>query len=492
MKKIYCSGLLLVLFFVVACAPTVPEAPLEEVSEADLPPEPKAPGSIVPLAGKAYTDELRLAGYADPTGYFSISPDPVVSLWSPDLSILQESRVEKDQLVYRYGYKTDKNGKWRKFEYSCSEGCSPVRNSNWLRLTATGKATRSFIISLADYDLAEANYLLAYACSRNPITKQFNCHDNKWMAHEFRVDLTNCNNADDNCPDGYGCEADPSDATKSYCLPLPEDVVCGNGIVDAGENCATCALDVSCTAGEVCSVEGLCTVSLGEDWSTDARDYVFYEDCEDLPNSGWVQVSGIDVTDTISKEGEKACVIGDGASSLMAYGLTDDDDTGTCFGAWVYFGEKSGENDKAAGYLYYGDGGGSPFAYGDQSGGRWYVHPAPYIVTDLTYTKPGWYFTYFCQPEANLWHAGVGYNVLRIVANAETNYFRVSGYNYWVDGIRGWNGRSILDMPKVAGTGSMVSTVLDELVYDSATERTCTTIQITNSTCRDCLVQSCT
>ena len=199
-------AVLVSLLFIVSCVPSQ--------GGEDLPLEPKAPGSTGPLAGRAYSEGLRLAGYADPRGYFSITPDPTVNLWTPEHTSLLSSRVENSQLVYRYGYKTDKNGRWQRFEF----GGTRVGTSNWLRRSAT----KEFTISTAEYDLGEANYLIAYACSRDPVTSRFKCHDNKWMAHQFFVGLTDCNFADDNCPVNYGCEVDPADATKSYCLQLPE------------------------------------------------------------------------------------------------------------------------------------------------------------------------------------------------------------------------------------------------------------------------------
>ncbi|MBI2666415.1 hypothetical protein HYX13_02270 [Candidatus Woesearchaeota archaeon] len=74
------------------------------------------------------------------------------------------------------------------------------------------------------------------------------------MAHEFRLGLTDCGLDDTQCPEEYICEADPESTTgASYCVALPEEVVCGNGVVDAGEDCSSCPLDVQCAAGEVCT-----------------------------------------------------------------------------------------------------------------------------------------------------------------------------------------------------------------------------------------------
>ena len=47
------------------------------------------------------------------------------------------------------------------------------------------------------------------------------------------------------CPPGTAC-------VNGMC-----EALCGNGVVDPGEDCASCAADVPCPAGTAC-VNGLC------------------------------------------------------------------------------------------------------------------------------------------------------------------------------------------------------------------------------------------
>lgn len=182
--------LLVTLLFLVSC------------SQEDLPPEPSAPGTVTgALAGQA----VAYADYSVSTN-FEIFPT-TFSFSTRAQNELLDAELENEDYVYRFGYMTDREGDWERFEY---EG-NLVPNSNWLR----GSGGKVLPISLASHADGE-NYILAYGCTRQGLS--WDCHDDKWIIEEFNVTFSSiaieCA-TDSDCNAGYACESE-------VCVELPE------------------------------------------------------------------------------------------------------------------------------------------------------------------------------------------------------------------------------------------------------------------------------
>lgn len=70
------------------------------------------------------------------------------------------------------------------------------------------------------------------------------------------------------------CES-AEDCVNAQCISR-----CGNGVIDAGENCATCAADVVCAAGTSCQ-EGVCVAVEICNGADDDSDGIIDEGCDD-------------------------------------------------------------------------------------------------------------------------------------------------------------------------------------------------------------------
>ncbi|MEM4272333.1 MAG: hypothetical protein QXH30_01990 [Candidatus Bilamarchaeaceae archaeon] len=57
----------------------------------------------------------------------------------------------------------------------------------------------------------------------------------------------------ENCNDGNPCTTDSCNTSSGQCAHSTIHSCCGNGICESGENCASCANDCGCAAGEVCA-----------------------------------------------------------------------------------------------------------------------------------------------------------------------------------------------------------------------------------------------
>jgi len=174
---------------------------LVSCGSSDFPPEPPAPGEVGDdggaVAGQAYTAELGAAGYADPTGSFSIDKD-IINLVGADASSPLNLKVATEALVYKTGYRTNLAGNWVKYTFPGTG----VSGSNWLD-TSTASAATTLTIDNTNAIEGE-NYVVAYACTR--VSGAWNCHDSKWMIHAFTVSTSSCV-IDTDCAGGEICES---------------------------------------------------------------------------------------------------------------------------------------------------------------------------------------------------------------------------------------------------------------------------------------------
>ena len=158
----------------------------------NLPPEPPAPGKQggeSDLAGQAFTETLEEFNFADPGESFKISLD---ALSYED----EELQVEvMGDFVYGKGYIAADDGEWEEFSYE-GEVVKDWRKS---------KAMAELQISKESLPLGKY-YLVAYACTDMSedwdMEGAWDCHDWKWMAHEFWVMCS----VDDNCDGDFVCE----------------------------------------------------------------------------------------------------------------------------------------------------------------------------------------------------------------------------------------------------------------------------------------------
>src|SRR3989344_6607233 len=165
-----------------------------------LPSEPKILNEARPaIAGRAFYPSLAQAGYAEPNT-FSISKD---SLSKGELLTLSV----KEDYIYRFYYVTV-NGQWQK--HSFSEAA--VGTSNWIKSSASAK--------LSTDQLKEgSNYAVVYSCTK--IGGKWDCHNNKWQIHEFKIlplpSPTSQCSSDQECPMNYAC-------IDHECLPKVPDL----------------------------------------------------------------------------------------------------------------------------------------------------------------------------------------------------------------------------------------------------------------------------
>jgi hypothetical protein len=184
-------------------------------SSKDLPPEPGNPGETksTGLAGKAFSAGLADLGYSTPK--FSISSD-ILTTKEP-LSVSANA-----DYVWKYYY-VAVDGTWIKKELQGEA----VGSSNWLR--SSGNA------NLITDQLKEGdNYVTLYSCnkvtSERTLTGQalstgnWDCNDNKWQIHIFKIQL------EEDLP--FEPELPPGGILGPQCgsnQECPSDNVCTNG-----------------------------------------------------------------------------------------------------------------------------------------------------------------------------------------------------------------------------------------------------------------------
>ncbi len=153
-KKVYLPVLLFIFVLTASC--TIDNLPLE----------PKTPGEeSSAIAGRAFYAELAQAGYAEPTS-FTINTDELTKGEQPLISVSEE-------YIYKYYYVTV-NGQWQKQTFPQAT----FGDSNWIKSSASASIDTTQLS-------VGSNHVVAYACSK--VENSWNCHDNKWQIHEFKV-----------------------------------------------------------------------------------------------------------------------------------------------------------------------------------------------------------------------------------------------------------------------------------------------------------------
>lgn len=247
MKKLVMLTLLVLSALLIACA------------KEDLPPEPPKPGAT---GGGAFAGRAVYVGegqYAEDTAdFFSISSD------TPAFGETLTATCENDDFVYATGYDTDADGEWRELEYECEQ-----KVGNWCRNSAT--ADREVI---EDNYAAGDNYILCYGCSKEEGV--WNCHGNKWMAHQFEV--VEETSEEETEGETVGCTSDEECAEGESCNVEAYQCV---------EVAGGCSTDADCEENFFCNDDGQCeelpTAPEGPEGETELA----AEDCfDDLDNNG--------------------------------------------------------------------------------------------------------------------------------------------------------------------------------------------------------------
>ena len=149
-----------------------------------------------PLAGRAFYSSLAQADYAEPTT-FSISAD---SLTKGEILTL----AVNEDYIYKYYYITV-NGQWQKRAFPQATAGS----SSWIKSSAS--------VSVDTNQLKEgSNFVVVYSCTKTG--SSWNCHNNKWQIHEFKILLLpvfepQCG-SDQECPYANAC-------VNNKCVPKP-------------------------------------------------------------------------------------------------------------------------------------------------------------------------------------------------------------------------------------------------------------------------------
>lgn len=189
MKKIILASMLVLSLFLVSCA-------------EEFPPEPSPPGAIPTEGSGAIAGQaVAFEGYADPEGFFTITPtafDWAHRAVADVLNVL----VQNDQLVYKTGYITQRGQSWTSFDYDGEQ----VGSSNWLR----GRAAKTNTVSLDNSGEGSGNYVVAYACTKR--LGSWDCHGDQWMLQSFSITV-GCE-TDSDCLEGQFCDA-------GECIGLP-------------------------------------------------------------------------------------------------------------------------------------------------------------------------------------------------------------------------------------------------------------------------------
>ena len=158
-----------------------------------LPPDPSKPGKTKgAVAGQAYSVGLQKQNYADPTGSFTIDKNEY------KFGDTMTATIKGDTYVYNTGYYYDKIGAWKTFKFT------GTAVKNWIK----GTATASLKIDKDKFP-GGTGYMVAYGCKKTG--SSWDCHSNKWMAHEFKLPCI----ADGDCEKGEQC-------FEGACIDLPE------------------------------------------------------------------------------------------------------------------------------------------------------------------------------------------------------------------------------------------------------------------------------
>ncbi|MBW2992294.1 hypothetical protein KY345_03700 [Candidatus Woesearchaeota archaeon] len=171
MKKYAISSLLIILLFVIGCAPS------------DLPPEPGAPGAPVGEATAAMEE-----GYAPPYNIFEnnqmifITPGTISATSGQDKVQVRLAATLDGGFIYNRGYIYTAQG-WQEYTFYTKT----VGGSNWIRDSADAD------LSIPVADLSEGeNYVLAYTCKKYDGVWKCGCRSENdcgyWMLQTFTLE----------------------------------------------------------------------------------------------------------------------------------------------------------------------------------------------------------------------------------------------------------------------------------------------------------------
>ncbi len=230
MEKLVILASIVLIFFVVGCAPK------------GVPPEPSPPGLSDTLVGQAFRPGMVIVDdYSPPwdiaTGeiIFSITPEGFSDATS---SISLGLTVNSDGYIYYQGYYYDQRaGGWTPFEYDGSRFMVSDAPTNWIEGTAT--AALDFAAPFDRFRAGE-NYVLVYICKWDagwrcgPRTLDDIMH--RWTIQSFTLCGTG------QVVDGAACRASEGAITE----------LCFNGADDDHDGTMDCA-DTDCAAYPACA-----------------------------------------------------------------------------------------------------------------------------------------------------------------------------------------------------------------------------------------------
>lgn len=274
-------------FLLISCTP-----------ETDVPPEPPSIDAGSALAGQAYRAGVC---YTAEQLQASFSPADIITVNEPVIAG-NELRVEvsHNKFIYLQGHLLKNCDQWQSFEFSPTEN-SRRQGSRWIQVTNRDAVGATYTLPIDEtFSTDGSHYVLAYACRR--VGNQWDCHDNRFMLVEFRVQeevaekevpacvsqSEICDGADNDCDTIVDnniplqecatelagvCSAGMQrcqEGAWSACTPTaqPSAELCNNvdddcdGLVDNNidlqsdlNNCGACG--VICSAGQSCQ-EGVC------------------------------------------------------------------------------------------------------------------------------------------------------------------------------------------------------------------------------------------